>query len=154
MQMTRQVSLGISTFDAAEYLDDEDSIVEYLNASIEMDDPAVLLNAIGTVARARSMTQLAETSGLGRESLYKALKPGASPRYDTVMKVLGALGVEIVIRAPAKASSRRVAAARKASGATAKVAREAPVRNARGGSDVRAAADGGRKRAVKGRASR
>ena len=77
-------------FDAAEYLTDEESIANFLNASAQMGDPAVLLNALGTVARARSMTKLADDSGLGRESLYKALKPGAQPRYDTVMKVLGA----------------------------------------------------------------
>jgi len=92
-------------FDAAEYLTDEESIANFLNASAQMGDPAVLLNALGTVARARSMTKLADDSGLGRESLYKALKPGAQPRYDTVMKVLDALGVTMVFEAQAKASS-------------------------------------------------
>lgn len=92
-------------FDAAEYLTDEESIADFLNASAEMGDPAVLLNALGTVARARSMTKLADDSGLGRESLYKALKPGAQPRYDTVMKVLGALGVKMVFAAQAKPAS-------------------------------------------------
>lgn len=86
-------------FDAAEYLTDEESIAAFLNASAEMGDPAVLLNALGTVARARSMTKLAEDSGLGRESLYKALKPGAQPRYETVMKVVEALGVKMVFAA-------------------------------------------------------
>ena len=88
--MTKDNPLGLAPFDAAEYLDDEEGIAEFLNASIEMNDPTVLLNAVTTVARARSMSQLAQDSGRGRESLYKALKPGAQPRHDTVMKVLGA----------------------------------------------------------------
>lgn len=100
--MTKEIALGIAPFDGAEYLADEESIAEFLNASLAMKDPAVLLNAVITVARARSMSQLAEASGLGRESLYKALKPGAQPRYDTVMRVLDALGVEMVFRVPAK----------------------------------------------------
>ncbi|MES3001264.1 MAG: addiction module antidote protein [Pseudomonadota bacterium] len=104
--MTKPKPLGIAPFDPAEYLKDEESVAEFLNASMEMNDPTVLLNAVGTVARARSMTQLAEASGLGRESLYKALKPGSLPRYDTVMKVLGALGVEMVFRAPAKTAAK------------------------------------------------
>jgi probable addiction module antidote protein len=104
--MTKENPLGIVPFDAAEYLEDEESVAEFLNASIEFDDPTVLLNALSTVARARSMSQLAEASGLGRESLYKALKPGSQPRYDTVMKVLSALGVEMVFRAPAKAVAK------------------------------------------------
>ena len=101
--MTKENSLALTPFDAAEHLKDEESIAEFLNASIAMNDPTILLNAVSTVARARSMSQLAEASGLGRESLYKALKPGSQPRYETVMKVLSALGVEMVFRAPPKA---------------------------------------------------
>jgi probable addiction module antidote protein len=138
--MTKRNPLSISTFDAAEYLHDEESIAEYLSASIEMNDPAVLLNAIGTVARARGMSQLAEASGLGRESLYKALKPGASPRYETVMKVLSALGLEMVIRAPAKPS--RAVAGKKAR-AVAKVEHAKPRRKP--ASELRAAANDGKK---------
>lgn len=104
--MTKKNPLGITPFDAAEYLKDEAGIAEFLNASSEMNDPTVLLNALSTVARTRSMSQLAEASGLGRESLYKALKPGSQPRYDTVMKVISALGVEMVFRAPAKRVTR------------------------------------------------
>jgi putative addiction module killer protein/probable addiction module antidote protein len=90
--------LKITSFDAAEYLRDEESIAAFLNASVEIHDPQVLLSALTTVARARSMTELAQASGLGRESLYKALKPGAQPRYETIMKVVHALGVEMVFR--------------------------------------------------------
>lgn len=82
-------------FDAADYLDDEETIAAYLSEALEDTDPDVFLMAIRTVARARGMTQLAKDSGLGRESLYKALAPGAKPRYDTMMKVIRALGVKL-----------------------------------------------------------
>lgn len=80
-------------FDAARYLDDDAAIAEYLTAILETDDPDLLLLALGDVARAKGMAQVARESGLGRESLYKALAPGAKPRFDTVMKVARALGV-------------------------------------------------------------
>lgn len=82
-------------FDAAEYLDSEEVIAEYLNAALEDDNPDVFLAAIADVAKARGMARLASDAGLGRESLYKALAPGAKPRYDTVMKLVRALGVEL-----------------------------------------------------------
>ncbi len=82
-------------FDAADYLDDEATIAEYLTASLEDPNPDVFLAAVRDVARARGMTQLAKDAGLGRESLYKALTPGSKPRYDTVLRVLHALGVKL-----------------------------------------------------------
>ncbi|OQX11406.1 addiction module antidote protein [Thiothrix sp.] len=82
-------------FDAADYLDDEETIAAYLSEALEDPDPDTFLMAVRTVARARGMTQLAKDSGLGRESLYKALTPGAKPRYDTMMKVIRALGVKL-----------------------------------------------------------
>ncbi len=82
-------------FDAADYLDNEETIAAYLSATLEEDDPEMFLVAIKTVARARGMTQLAKDTGMGRESLYKALAPGAKPRYDTILKVLRALGVRL-----------------------------------------------------------
>lgn len=82
-------------FDAADYLDSEETIAEYLSAIMEEDDPDLLLAAIGDVAKARGMAQIARDAGLGRESLYKALQPGAKPRFDTVMKVMKALGVKL-----------------------------------------------------------
>jgi probable addiction module antidote protein len=84
-------------FDAADYLDDEETIAEYLTAALEDPNPDIFLVAVRDVARARGMAQLAHDTGLGRESLYKALAPGAKPRYDTVLKVLRALGVKINI---------------------------------------------------------
>ena len=85
----------IAPFDAADYLDDEQTIAEYLTAALEDPNPDGFLTAVRDVARARGMAQLAKDAGLGRESLYKALTPGAKPRYDTVLKLLNALGVRL-----------------------------------------------------------
>ncbi|WP_049631569.1 addiction module antidote protein [Cellvibrio sp. pealriver] len=82
-------------FDAADYLEDEETIAAYLNAAIESGDTELLLVALKDVANARSMTQLAKDSGLARASLYKALTPGAKPQFETVMKVAGALGLKL-----------------------------------------------------------
>ena len=86
-------------FDAARYLTDDAAVAEYLNAVLETGEPDLLLLAIGDVARARGMALVAKEAGLGRESLYKALAPGAKPRYDTVMKVVRALGVQLTAKA-------------------------------------------------------
>ena len=85
----------LAPFDAEDYLDDEQTIAEYLTAALEDPNPDVFLTAVRDVARARGMTQLAKDSGLGRESLYKALSPGAKPRYDTVLKLVHALGIKL-----------------------------------------------------------
>jgi probable addiction module antidote protein len=82
-------------FDAAAYLDNEETIAEYLSAVMEKNDLDLLLAAVGDVAKARGMAKIARDSGLGRESLYKAFAPGAKPRFDTVMKVLQALGLKL-----------------------------------------------------------
>ena len=82
-------------FDAADYLDSEEAIAEYLNVALASEHPDLFLQAIADVAKARGMAQLAKDTGLGRESLYKALAPGAKPRYDTVLKLIRALGVEL-----------------------------------------------------------
>lgn len=86
---------NFTPFDTADYLNSEETITAYLTAALEDPDPDTFLAAVKTVARARGMTQLAKDSGLGRESLYKALSPGAKPRYETVMKVVRALGVNL-----------------------------------------------------------
>jgi probable addiction module antidote protein len=87
------------SFDTSDFLDDDEIIAEYLTAALEESDPDVFLTAIGQVAKARGMTRVADRTGLGRESLYKALAPGAKPRYDTVLKVLQSLGVKLVLKA-------------------------------------------------------
>ena len=85
----------LTTFDVADYLDSEEGISEYLSVALEDPDPEMFLMAVRNVARARGMTQLARDAGLGRESLYKALRPGAKPRYETVAKLVAALGMKL-----------------------------------------------------------
>ncbi|MCX7051429.1 MAG: putative addiction module antidote protein [Proteobacteria bacterium] len=91
--------LRTRSFDTSDFLDDDEIIAEYLTAALEESDPDVFLTAIGQVAKARGMARIADRTGLGRESLYKALAPGAKPRYDTVLKVLQSLGVKLVLKA-------------------------------------------------------
>lgn len=86
----------LPSFDAADYLDSEEAITAYLNAILEENDDALLAEALGDIAKAKGMTQIARDAGIGRESLYKALRSGASPRFDTINRVLGALGVKLV----------------------------------------------------------
>jgi probable addiction module antidote protein len=88
-------------FDAAAYLDSDEVIAEYLTAAAEDPNPEMFLAALGDVAKARGMAQIAKDAGLGRESLYKALSAGAHPRYETVNAVLHALGVKFAIVAGA-----------------------------------------------------
>ncbi len=81
--------------DPARYLTDDDAIAEYLTAILESGDPNLLLVALGDIARVRGMAQVAKDTGLGRESLYKALARGAKPRFETVLKVTRALGLKL-----------------------------------------------------------
>jgi len=83
-------------FDAAQYLDSDEAIAEYLTAILAENDTALLAAALGDIARARGMSEIARSSGLAREALYKALRPGAQPRFDTVSRVCAALGVRLV----------------------------------------------------------
>ena len=94
---------SFAPFDPADYLDDLEVIAEYLSAAAEDPNPDVFIAALGDVARARGMAHVAKESGLGRESLYKALSAGAHPRYETVNSVLQALGLKIAVVADEKA---------------------------------------------------
>jgi probable addiction module antidote protein len=89
----------ISLYDAADYLDSEEMIAEYLSVAMEDPDPEIFLQAVAAVARARGMAQLAKDAGVSRESLYKTLAPGAKPRYETVFKLMHALGVQFNVKA-------------------------------------------------------
>jgi len=82
-------------FDTARYLDSEEIIVQYLNAALEDGNPDLLLMALGNIAKARGMTKIAKSTGLGRESLYKSLSAGSKPQYETVVKVINALGLKL-----------------------------------------------------------
>ena len=83
---------GFTPFDITEYLDNDEAIAHYLSEVIEGEDNEELLRALGHVARAKGMSEIATATGLNRESLYKALAPGAKPRFDTINRVLKALG--------------------------------------------------------------
>ncbi|MGJ7581473.1 addiction module antidote protein [Variovorax sp. RHLX14] len=83
-------------FDAAPYLDSEVSIAAYLTDILEANDAALLASALGDIARARGMTEIAKSAGITREALYKALRPDSAPRFDTVSRVCTALGVRLV----------------------------------------------------------
>ncbi len=89
----------VTEFDPSAFLDSDELVAEYLAAALEEEDPDVFLAAVGHVAKARGMSNIAKSSGLGRESLYKAFAPGAKPRYETVMKVIHSLGVKIDVSA-------------------------------------------------------
>ncbi len=90
------MALKLKPFDPAKYLDSDEAVAEYLTAIIEDHDPALLAAALGDIARARGMSEIARASGLTREALYKALRPDAQPRFDTVARVCAALGVRLV----------------------------------------------------------
>jgi len=83
-------------FDAAQFLDDEESIAAFLSDALESGDEDLFKSALADVAKARGMTEIARDSGITRESLYKALRPGAKPRFSTISQVLSALGVRLV----------------------------------------------------------
>ena len=82
-------------WDPAHHLETEEDMAAYLEAALEEGDPALVAAALGDIARAKGMTQLARDTGLGRESLYKALSPTGNPEFATVMKVVTALGLKL-----------------------------------------------------------
>ena len=95
--MTKKLSVSsLPDFDAAQYLEDDAAIAEYLTLVLDDGDPALLAAALGDVAKARGVAQIADAAGIGRESLYKALRPGAQPRFETIQRVCTALGVRLV----------------------------------------------------------
>jgi len=86
-------------FDIAEYLDDNEMITEYLNEVLEEGDSTDIISALGHVAKAYGMSKIAEETGLSRPSLYKALSEGAKPQFDTILKVLRAVGTPLHVKA-------------------------------------------------------
>ncbi|MCX6077477.1 MAG: putative addiction module antidote protein [Campylobacterales bacterium] len=91
--------INLTVFDASEYLDSKEMIAEYLSQVLADGDTNELLEAMGNIAKAKGMAQIAKDTGLGRESLYKTFQPGAKPRFETVMKVLHSFGVKLEARA-------------------------------------------------------
>ncbi len=86
-------------FDTADYLTDAETISEYLSAAFETNDAAFIAQALGTAARARGMAGVAKEAGLSRESLYRSLSENGHPELETVLKVLGAMGLRLRVAA-------------------------------------------------------
>jgi probable addiction module antidote protein len=120
---TKKTKETLHTFDAARFLKNEEEMAAYLDACLEEapEDATYLANALGTIARAHSMAQLAKDTGLGRESLYKALSSQGNPSLATVMKVAKALGLQLSFQ-----SMKAAAAAKPAAPAGRKTPRTVP----------------------------
>ncbi len=88
-------NLKTTEWDPAEYLDSDEKITEYLAAALEENDPALFAAALGDIARAKGMSQMARETGLARESLYKALSAEGNPTFATILKVVEALGIRL-----------------------------------------------------------
>ena len=98
--MTQKIKVSaLPDFDPAELLKDEEDMAAYLTVVLEENDLALLAAALGDIARARGMSEIAKASGITREALYKALRPDAQPRFETVSRVCAALGVKLVAQA-------------------------------------------------------
>jgi probable addiction module antidote protein len=89
----------LKAFDITRHLDSEEAMAEYLSQVLEDGDNAELIRALGHIAKAKGMATVAKDSGLGRESLYKALSEGSQPRFDTISKVINALGLKMSVHA-------------------------------------------------------
>jgi probable addiction module antidote protein len=87
----------VTSFDAAQYLDNEKVMAAYLKEVMETGDNELFLSALGDIAKARGMTEVAKASGLSRESLYKAVRPGSKPQYETIDRIVHALGLKLTV---------------------------------------------------------
>lgn len=97
--MTKRIKIDdLPEFDAAPYLNSEEAVAAYLTDILEANDAGLLAAALGDIARARGMTEIAKSAGITREALYKALRSGSEPRFDTVNRVCSALGVRLVVQ--------------------------------------------------------
>lgn len=97
--MTEKLKVAdLPEFDMAEHLDSDEAIAQYLSIVLEENDLAELTHALGTIARARGMTEVARASGVTREALYKALRPTSQPRFDTIMKIINSLGLKLSVQ--------------------------------------------------------
>ena len=95
--MSKKIRISdLPELDFSEHLDSEQAVAEYLTVILEENDPALLAAALGDIARARGMSEIAKASGITREALYKALRPDAQPRFDTISRVCAALGARLV----------------------------------------------------------
>ncbi len=96
--MPRKIKISeLPEFDLAEHIKTEKDIAEYLSIVMEENDPSLLAAVLGDIARARGMSEIAKASGITREALYRALRPGAHPRFDTINRVCKALGCKLAV---------------------------------------------------------
>jgi probable addiction module antidote protein len=95
MNATAREKLGIKRYDSADYLQTQQDMEQYFEACLEMGEPALIQEALGAIARARGMAQLAKDTGLTREGLYKSLSADGNPEFATVMRVISALGLTL-----------------------------------------------------------
>jgi probable addiction module antidote protein len=93
------MALETTLYDTADYLDSPEAIAAYIEAAFEDGDPALITHALGVVARAKGMSQLARDAGVTREALYKALTAAGDPKLSTFIGVLKALGMRLTARA-------------------------------------------------------
>ncbi len=91
--------MELKKFDVIDFLDSDEALVEYLNAALAENDPKYFAKALGNVARAKGMSSVSEVSGVGRQSLYRALSEEGNPRIDTLFKILEALNIRLAITA-------------------------------------------------------
>ena len=105
--MATKTKVKTRPFDPARYLDSPEMIAMYLEEAFETGDPVFIAAALGTVSRAHGMTDVAKATGLGRESLYKALSAAGNPELATVLKVVAALGLRLSVERAAKAQEER-----------------------------------------------
>jgi probable addiction module antidote protein len=89
----------IKTFpwDPSQHINTEEDVIAYLNAAFEDGEPCIVADILGDIARSQGMTKIAEKTGLGRESLYKALSEAGNPEFQTILKVLQALGLKLTV---------------------------------------------------------
>ena len=95
--MRQGKAMKLRKFDVIDFLDSDEALVEYLNAALAENDPKYFVKALGNVARAKGMSSVSEVSGVGRQSLYRALSEEGNPRVDTLFRVLEALNVRLAI---------------------------------------------------------
>ena len=90
-----QEEIAVTPYDAAEFLDSEETIAEYLSISLEDPDPDIFLKALRNVLRAKGVANIARETGLAREALYRTCQPGKKPHFNTIMKITRAIGVPL-----------------------------------------------------------
>jgi probable addiction module antidote protein len=98
--MSKKIHIAdLPEFDIADHLEDEQAMAEYLTVVLEENDAAALAHALGVIAKARGMREIAQAAGITREALYKALRAHSAPRLDTVQRVLASMGLKLAVQA-------------------------------------------------------